>query len=122
MKPSNHEQRLAKFRRIHPELPPISEAPNSPYEAMNIRGLTTGAERDEFYAQWYAKEGLKFYKAIDSSGCVWKMRNRAVDRWEQKDTGKPIKYSPRIYLGYVDDIQASGPIGYDRKESERAPW
>jgi hypothetical protein len=121
-KPSNHEQRLARFRRVHPELPPLSEAPDSPYQAMQVHKFTHGSDRDAFYERWYAQESLKYYKTIDGSGNVWKLKNPAVDRWEQRDSGKPIKYSPRIFLGYVDDIQTSAPIGYDRKESERAPW
>jgi hypothetical protein len=78
---------------------------------------TTGAERDEFYSKWYEKEGLKRYKAMDGGGQVYEMRNPAVDRYEQRDSGKPIKYSPKRLLGNIEDLMPSLEYGYDKAEA-----
>ena len=69
-----------KLRTVLIDLQPISMAPNSVTELESYRREPEARVRDMLEARWFEQEEQKLYKAINSAGMVFVMRNPALSR------------------------------------------
>lgn len=102
------DARRAKFLALFPDFPPISQAPDSVSRDPAYMALTNGHERDEYEDAFWAKEGLKSYKAIDAAGNIFRMRNPAIAR--RKPINGVVRHEARERLGHIDDFSGGGRL------------